>query len=565
MNAKLNQIQKLLEQNKLSKASELLKKFNKNTKQVSYRTLDWEAYCYSKNENWQLAINRWSRAFKLSENNSQQIEVLLKISEAEHHINDLAAAKQTLKRSLSIDSSVSNLASRLRVCEISLKLEDHETVEYYAPKLLSYESSHMLGMVILAKSAYMKGDKDLLVDRLMLFQKHAGQLGVEEICFVTDLFLRVNETTLARAFLDLIDKNQWDEPWFKVFEALIALGKKDYYEVIRKLESLQLSSLPGWLQEGAVVNVSLAKSYDKLGNFSKAFQQYQYINEQSRVRLNNFKRYDALPFYKNIELSSLKKVDSETQPVFMLGFPRSGTTLLETILDSEESIGTLSEPDTITHLAKLAASETYSKGYVQALPKLKVSQIEEYQEKYLSLAEQYLPDAQGKQVIVDKMPLYSIYLPFINMLFPRAKYIINIRHPLDVVLSNFQQNFQLNDQMSFFVSLTGCVERYIEVMTFLEKMKADLSIEFIEVRYEDLVADIHAETERLFKFLGVKYTKNVEEFHLHANRKVINTASKAQVTEPLYSGSVYKWKNYEQYLAPYIPQLQPLIELYGYK
>jgi hypothetical protein len=266
-------------------------------------------------------------------------------------------------------------------------------------------------------------------------------------------------------------------------------------------------------------------------------------------------------------------MEPSSEYCFMVGFPRSGTTLLETILDSQPSIQCMSELGFMNPVTTKYRILTGRK-YPLFLDKLKESHRQELKATYNTVITNVLQSesiysatkktGNTPKLLIDKLPLNSIHLPLINLLFPFAKIIFSVRHPLDVVLSNFQQYFDINQEMHYLITLEGCVNRYIEVMDHINLFEKQLEQDIHYVKYEELVADLDHEVVRLSKFLKMDFSPEYKDFHKQASAKFISTPSSSQVIQPLYNSSVFKWQNYEKQLAPYFKALQPYITKFGY-
>ena len=140
-----------------------------------------------------------------------------------------------------------------------------------------------------------------------------------------------------------------------------------------------------------------------------------------------------------------------------------------------------------------------------------------------------------------------------------------MRHPCDVVLSNFMQNYGMNAAMASFFSLKDTTFTYEQVMGLWLKYIQNFQVNFQMIKYEMLLSDFNGETRRLLDFLEVDWDDDVVNYHQHAkNRGIINTPSYQSVTEPIYHHASYRWKRYEAYLNPYIKKLTPFINEFGY-
>ena len=148
--------------------------------------------------------------------------------------------------------------------------------------------------------------------------------------------------------------------------------------------------------------------------------------------------------------------------------------------------------------------------------------------------------------VVDKLPLTITELGFVKKIFPDAKIILALRHPCDVVISCFFSSFKMNRAMINFLSIKNTVDFYNKVLDLFEFYEKELNFEIIKIKYEDIVFDFENETKKLFKFLNLEYEQGINKFYETAqNRKMISTPSYSQVTSPLYSSSINRWKNYE--------------------
>jgi hypothetical protein len=171
----------------------------------------------------------------------------------------------------------------------------------------------------------------------------------------------------------------------------------------------------------------------------------------------------------------------------------------------------------------------------------------------------------NKRIIVDKLPLNILQLPLINQIFPNAKYIVALRHPLDCVLSCWMQNFKLNPAMANMIELERIVDFYDVAMSILKLSEERYSLDTHRIRYEDLVLDFEGNVSSLLTFLDLKWEEKLRSYQKTAlARGKINTPSYSQVIKPLYKTASYRWKNYEEYLEPYKSRLAPWIKEYGY-
>ena len=245
-------------------------------------------------------------------------------------------------------------------------------------------------------------------------------------------------------------------------------------------------------------------------------------------------------------------------PVFLVGFPRSGTTLLDTLLMGHGEIHVLEEEPILQRVGEAL-------GDFARLPGLDAAGVERLRALYFAELDAFDPRARGK-LVVDKLPLNILGAPLIHRLFPEAKLIFAERHPCDVVLSCFMQHFEVNDAMANFLDLGDAARLYDLVLGFWTKCRALLPLDVHELRYEALVADKEGEMLALIAFLGLDWDDRVLDNQGTAVRRgLIATPSYAQVAQPIYKRASGRWRRYRAQLAPVLPILMPWAERLGYE
>lgn len=248
--------------------------------------------------------------------------------------------------------------------------------------------------------------------------------------------------------------------------------------------------------------------------------------------------------------------DQVSDPVFLVGFPRSGTTLLDTMLMGLPELSVLEERPMIAGLIKAVASEDLA-----ALPRQRVNEL---RASYFATAREFGWDDRRR--LVDKHPLNMARVPLIHRLFPRAKFILAERHPYDVVLSCFMANFQLNFAMRSFASLDEAARTYDTVFRAWEQALALFPVDLCKVRYERLVEDAGGELAPLVEWLGLAWNDRLLAHQQTAKeRGRVRTASYSQIGEELYQRARYRWKRYVAQLEPVMPILRPWAERLGYE
>ncbi|MGD0191202.1 MAG: sulfotransferase [Rhizomicrobium sp.] len=252
--------------------------------------------------------------------------------------------------------------------------------------------------------------------------------------------------------------------------------------------------------------------------------------------------------------------DDPRQHVFLLGFHRSGTTLLEQVLKGHPDVVTLEERDLLAELAERTLTNRQDLDRLESLsgPALAYAR------------EEYWRRVRGEnlavrdKVFVDKHPLNTIKLPLIFKLFPDALILFALRDPRDVVLSCFRRHFEINAVMFEYLSLDGIANLYDGVMRVGMLSRALFPLRVHEVRYEAMVADFDGQTQSLCKFLGLPWNSELRKFSDAAAIRDVRSPSAQQVRRDLYTEGEGQWRRYREQLAPVLPTLEPWIARFGY-
>jgi tetratricopeptide (TPR) repeat protein len=249
---------------------------------------------------------------------------------------------------------------------------------------------------------------------------------------------------------------------------------------------------------------------------------------------------------------------SRPAPVFLVGFPRSGTTLLDTLLMGYPELAVLEERPLWNAIVEAAP--------LDRLPALQADEIERLRALYFAAVDAHSAgDTGAARIPVDKMPLNLARTAWLRSLFPDAKFVLSLRHPADAVLSCLFTNFRLNYAMANFLDPEDAARTYDLVMRAWEKGRFAFGLDVHAVRYEDLVADAEGALRPLVGFLGLEWRADALDHRAAARaRGYVASASYAQVTEPIYRRAEGRWTRYRDRLAPILPLLAPWAERYGY-
>jgi tetratricopeptide (TPR) repeat protein len=300
----------------------------------------------------------------------------------------------------------------------------------------------------------------------------------------------------------------------------------------------------------ALLNFALGHLNDRLGVFDAAFDAFSAGNALSPATYDPEQletRYRALrEFFTEERLADLarSRVHSD-RPVFIVGVPRSGTSLVEQIIDSHPDAAGAGELVEIQSIEReLGVGES-----PQKLAGVAAERLDPYTERYLHLLDQ--TDASAARV-TDKLPGNFARLGLIALLFPGARVLHCVRDPLDTCLSCYFQDFRFRNAYSF--SLEHLGHYYAQYTALMDPWRAVLPLPILDIRYEELVADPRGVTAGMLEFCGLEWDERCLAFH--ENPRVVATASVDQVRQPLYSKSVGRSAHYRHRLEPLVQALQ---------
>lgn len=258
---------------------------------------------------------------------------------------------------------------------------------------------------------------------------------------------------------------------------------------------------------------------------------------------------------------------SEAQPpaaaathVFLLGYPRSGTTLVENVLASGPDVIALEERDTLGDADEVLVAND---GTMPALETIAADSLERLRVSYWHRVTAMAGSVAGK-TFVDMNPFNGIKLPIIARLFPQARILVMRRDPRDVVLSCYRINFTPSTAAWAFSDLEETARHYDALMRLTELAREALPLAFHEVRYDRLVTDFEATVRGVADFVGLEWTEEFRGFDRTAQQRGVRTASATQVRRGLFDGRG-QWRRYADQLAPVLPILAPWVARYGFE
>ena len=394
----------------------------------------------------------------------------------------------------------------------------------------------------------------------------------------------------------------------RLYEGILADIDGDYERARSLLEAFSITAADVWTRHGERERLArLALICDRLDDTAKAFLYAQKANDLSR-EISDGKGIDKSRFLQTVEkrrqyfttgninrwpdltpskpsfrrrpessetmgrpaddteshwMPGQARHDEREDPVFIIGFPRSGTTLLDTLLRGHPSIRLAEEADAVPAMVNRLSGQ--SDEHLETLANLRDRDVEELRRTYFdALARHAIPD--DGILPIDRFALNTVYAGEIHRIFPQARFILLLRHPADCVLSCFMQTFYETPANASFFNLEHSAHLYDRVFGLWRQYTDLLQLNVLQVKYEDVVADAETTCRRILDFLEMPWHPGILEHERSAReRPLIGTASYNQVTRPLYTEAQGRWRRYRREMEPVLPVLTPWISYFGYK
>jgi predicted Zn-dependent protease len=365
---------------------------------------------------------------------------------------------------------------------------------------------------------------------------HLGKVlkTVGDVEEATDFYHRAieAESTLGQAYWELAD--------LKIYR----FSDDEVASMRQLLEAEEVSAL-----DKALIQFALGKALEDAQQFEESFEHYQAANSgYSSVRPYRYTSQDERfrSFFTEEYFSGKKEQGNDTDAaIFVVGLPRSGSTLLEQILSCHSQVDGMQELDEIVSIARAVndPGQPEQGQYPRSLENLGADQIRDLAQQYLDYAQPY---RQQAPYFVDKAPHNFHHIGLIKTLFPNAKIIDIRRNPMASGWSLYRQFFA--DSFPFSYDLVTIGKYFNDYITLMDHWHAVLPGQILTVNYEDLVTDFPATVEKILQYCGVDFEEACLDFHL--NKRAVATPSSEQVRQPLYSDALEHWKNYEAFLEP---------------
>jgi tetratricopeptide (TPR) repeat protein len=349
----------------------------------------------------------------------------------------------------------------------------------------------------------------------------------------------------------------------------LAAGDRDSAE--KRLRHLIMDSRAGPSDRARATGL-LADVLDAGRRYDEAFEAYEACNQALRQIHRRYAGSNVLGYTRALT-TAMEKIEAgqwhippETPApeaaghVFLVGFPRSGTTLLEVVLDGNPRVVSLEEHELLADGVLAFMREPVN---LLPLARAESPAVNALRQAYWRRVRAAGADVSGK-VFIDKHPLNSMKLPLIAKLFPHAKILFAVRDPRDVILSCFRRRFKMNPSMYELLTLPGAAGFYAAVMTFADTVRRSLLLDWREVRYESLVTGFEGEMRSVCEFIGLEWLADMGEFGDRAQAREHATPSTAQLSRGLVTSATAQWRNYEPQIRSVLPLLEPWMIRFDY-
>lgn len=445
-------------------------------------------------------------------------------------------------------------------------------------RALSGERRHDEAAVSLAHAEALAGDRAELLTEIAEAQGNARDHARAEASFRRALLLRPGHEAAILGLAKVLERLNRNAEVLALLDAhpevpaeRAALLRARALRGETRLEEAQaaLAQVPAEIEPAARAQLA-GEIADRLGDTDTAFAAFSEAKARLAAEAEDAageaaayrERFEAMrgivtPEWRAGWTPQPESADGRRSPLFIFGFPRSGTTLIDTMLGGHPDALVMEEEPVLDRLAVTV-------GGIERLAGMTPAEIAELRRFYWAEANRFAPEL-GQRLLIDKHPLGLGGTPALHRLFPDARFVFVERHPLDVVLSCFITSSVMNASIASFYDFAGTARLYDAVLGYWHQVREALPIAVHTVRYETLIAAPEAELRRLAEFAGLEWNERLLANETNAaERSFIASPSYTQVAQPIYTRASGRWKRYRRHMEPVIPILQPWIDRLGY-
>ena len=513
------------------------------------------------------AISLLRRAHEANPDNA---DILAMLGDALYQSGDLPSAITEYKKAIELNPIC--ITAHLGLGEISKILFEYENAVTYFRQALRIEPETMPAYIGLMQTYYNAGEYDNALT--LLDEAEIAGLDIDMIQSLrAETLERAGKYEEALELLEsVIQNNKTTTPALLTYAQIC--HRFDLCAKAVKLIEQRLSSSDCIGNDKQSLHYAAARIHDRVKNYDSAFAHYHAGNEDQKKSFtsynisykkmleNAYPAFDAQQMHAfadymirafTADVISTLPVSSNTseKPIFIVGMPRSGTSLTEQILASHQAVHGAGERGEIGALfSKIWQHQSYlDTNIADTIKRLQITELDALSQSYITVLDSLAPTASR---VIDKMPHNFQYLPLIVLLFPKCRIIHCHRNPIDTTLSIYFQQFSSFHRYATDLEELGIYyQAYERLMAHWEKV---LPKQIFTVNYEVLVNNQREVTERLLDFCGLEWDDQVLNFH--RTKRTVTTASYNQVNQPLYTSSHQRWKNYSSHLRPLLDILK---------
>lgn len=509
------------------------------------------------------AINLFKKIISINKNIP---EIHNNLGSAYLNLNNLEEAKKFFNNAIKLKPEFS--VAYLNVAIVYEKIGNFKSSEENYKKSIFYDKKNIVAHYNLGNLYKDQGD---LINaekyyKLTIHLKPGMIHAYKNLFFI---FNRSNQIKKLEEIISLAKDNLGNHPIVEFFQGVYDYENKNFINVIKNFENIQINKND--IGVSSIRNELLAKSYDNIGNYNKSFECFvganNYISEIYKDKHKKERYIDLVKkrinYFSKFKLNTWKLDFSEKiEPIFLIGFPRSGTTLLDTILRTHDSVEVIEEKPIVEEFVRSLNVEINNE--FLNLENIENNFANQMRSFYFEKRNKFIK-FNHRKIYIDKLPLNFIFIAEICRFFPRAKFIFALRNPYDVILSCFMQQFSPNDAMMNFTNLDDASYFYDLSMTLYRKYYKLFKSNIFEIKYEDVVLEFDDSIKKLLNFLNLDFKEEIKKFYETATKRgIISTPSFNQVNKQLYKNSINRWKNYEDKFHNCKPILNKWLNEFNY-
>ena len=488
---------------------------------------------------YEAAKESFKKAVEINPENTQALNNLGNLC---REFGDFTGAESCYRKSMEVDRK--NPVTLNNLANIYLTQCLYDKAEAYYKRAIKLKKDYFDAYYNLGATYQSKGDHKQAIQ----YYKRAQKIRPEDInprSAIASSYEKQGKYDKALEIIKpLIDRNLITPDIADIYGKVCIKNKSydDAIMVIKKCLTQQLNPI-----HEQALHFSLGDIYDKKQSYDNAFAEYKTANTMRPYQYDRAQTEAGFNYVKTVfnETDAEKPADSgelTNIPIFIVGMPRSGTSLIEQILSSHSEVCGAGELPYLGEIAEQPFPDNKNLRYPECIRHLTKETVSRLSESYLARLKKHA-DSEYRH-ITDKMPHNFLYIGLIKRLYPNSKIVHCLRNPLDVCLSIYFHNFNHNHPYSDNLANLGhYYNQYRALMEFWHQQYEDF---IIDIRYEDLLSDAQANVEKLLAHVGLEWQDNCLKFY--ENKRTVSTPSYAQVTQPMYTTSMERWRNYASHI-----------------